>query len=71
MAEGVETEWQLQRLRSLGCEYVQGYHLCRPIAAPDIDTYLQQHLPAREQPDRAPARQASRIAKRRQANARV
>ncbi len=30
VAEGVETADQLQRLRTLGCEQAQGYHLARP-----------------------------------------
>ena len=33
VAEGVETEDQLQLLRSLGCTLVQGYHLGRPMDA--------------------------------------
>ena len=37
VAEGVETEDQLQRLRDLGCTLVQGYHLGRPM---DADTAL-------------------------------
>ena len=30
VAEGIETADQLQRLRTLGCEQAQGYHLARP-----------------------------------------
>jgi diguanylate cyclase (GGDEF)-like protein len=30
VAEGVETEEQLEKLRSWGCDSLQGYHLCRP-----------------------------------------
>lgn len=36
VAEGVETEEQLQDLRSLGCELAQGYLLGRPIPAGQI-----------------------------------
>jgi diguanylate cyclase (GGDEF)-like protein len=37
VAEGVETEDQLQRLRTLGCEQAQGYHLARPGPSEAID----------------------------------
>ncbi|HEY2705006.1 MAG TPA: EAL domain-containing protein [Candidatus Dormibacteraeota bacterium] len=33
VAEGVETEQQLDLLRTLGCDMVQGYHLGRPLPA--------------------------------------
>lgn len=41
VVEGVETAQQLANLRSLSCEYVQGFHLGRPITAAEVDTYLQ------------------------------
>jgi diguanylate cyclase (GGDEF)-like protein len=31
VVEGVETEEQHRAMRELGCDYGQGYHLCRPI----------------------------------------
>ncbi|MHB8340019.1 MAG: EAL domain-containing protein, partial [Mycobacteriales bacterium] len=40
VAEGVETEDQLGRLRGLGCDYAQGYHLARPQPAAGIDELL-------------------------------
>ncbi len=33
VAEGVETDWQLQLLRKLDCEYAQGFLLSRPLDA--------------------------------------
>ncbi|MBC7630465.1 EAL domain-containing protein [Aeromicrobium sp.] len=36
VAEGVETLEQLEKLRSLGCEFAQGYFLARPMAASDL-----------------------------------
>ena len=45
VAEGVETEAQLQQLRLLGCEQVQGYLLCRPLPAADIATFLGERFP--------------------------
>jgi EAL domain-containing protein (putative c-di-GMP-specific phosphodiesterase class I) len=35
VAEGVETETQLQALRLAGCSHMQGYHLSRPVDAED------------------------------------
>ena len=40
VAEGVETEEQLARLRSLGADTVQGYLLARPQPASSIDSLL-------------------------------
>ena len=40
VAEGVETAEQLGALSSLGCGLVQGYHVCRPVPAADIDALL-------------------------------
>ena len=37
VAEGVEREDQLERLRELGCRYAQGYLLGRPVPAPAIE----------------------------------
>ena len=34
VAEGVETEDQVQRLRRLGCNQVQGFYFSKPIAPP-------------------------------------
>ena len=42
VAEGVETAAQLDFLRQLGCDTVQGYFLSRPLAAADCARYLAQ-----------------------------
>jgi EAL domain-containing protein (putative c-di-GMP-specific phosphodiesterase class I) len=43
VAEGVETETQLARLRRLGCDAVQGYLLARPAPAREVDSLLATH----------------------------
>ena len=36
IAEGIETEAQLARLRVLGCRFIQGYLVSRPVAPEDL-----------------------------------
>jgi len=45
IAEGVETRQQLQFLKSIGCDEVQGYLLSRPIPAEDFGRLLQIATP--------------------------
>jgi diguanylate cyclase (GGDEF)-like protein len=62
VAEGVETAEQLERLRTLGCEQVQGYYFARPGPPEDTDELVRaeasaswhRHVPAAEtyRPDR-------------------
>ncbi len=40
IAEGVETENQLQQLRTMGCEYGQGYLISKPIGPEKIPSFL-------------------------------
>jgi diguanylate cyclase (GGDEF)-like protein len=40
VAEGVETEPIWNALRQLGCDYAQGYFLCRPMAPGDLRAWL-------------------------------
>jgi EAL domain-containing protein (putative c-di-GMP-specific phosphodiesterase class I) len=40
VAEGVETEGQLEELRSLGCDFAHGFLLCRPVAAEQLEEML-------------------------------
>lgn len=40
IAEGVEREDQMEVLAELGCDYIQGFLLGRPVAADKIDAYL-------------------------------
>ena len=40
VAEGVETEAQMQMLQSLGCDYIQGYLLARPMDAGQYEKFM-------------------------------
>jgi diguanylate cyclase (GGDEF)-like protein len=46
VAEGVETEAQLERLRELGCEQLQGYYLSRPLPLADFREKIKAQKPA-------------------------
>jgi EAL domain-containing protein (putative c-di-GMP-specific phosphodiesterase class I) len=37
IAEGVETETQMQLLKKMGCELVQGYYFSRPLPASEFE----------------------------------
>ena len=41
IAEGVETEEQLNALRAMGCEIVQGYYFSRPVPAVEFERFLK------------------------------
>jgi diguanylate cyclase (GGDEF)-like protein/PAS domain S-box-containing protein len=45
IAEGIEEPNQLQRLRSLGCEYGQGFLFSPPLSATDTETLLVSWAP--------------------------
>lgn len=40
VAEGVETQEQMNRLRELKCDYVQGYYIARPMPAEEFEKFL-------------------------------
>lgn len=42
VAEGVETDDELDALKQFGCDYAQGYHVCRPMAVADVVNWLQR-----------------------------
>jgi diguanylate cyclase (GGDEF)-like protein len=44
VAEGVETAEQLEILRRLGCEYVQGYLISKPLASSSVEDVLFPHV---------------------------
>jgi EAL domain-containing protein (putative c-di-GMP-specific phosphodiesterase class I) len=41
VAEGVETQAQLQWLREIGCDEVQGFYFSRPMTEQDTLLYMQ------------------------------
>jgi EAL domain-containing protein (putative c-di-GMP-specific phosphodiesterase class I) len=47
VAEGVEDEETVRRLRTLDCDRAQGFYLSRPLTAGDVTRVLRQELPLR------------------------
>jgi diguanylate cyclase (GGDEF)-like protein len=43
VAEGVETAEQLETVREIGCDHVQGFHLARPAAAGATTELIREH----------------------------
>lgn len=43
VAEGIETEDQLERIRAMECEYAQGYYISNPLDAQNIARFLINH----------------------------
>ncbi len=44
IAEGVETEEQLQHLHFLGCDEIQGYFFAKPMAVDQLTKFVEQYL---------------------------
>lgn len=42
VAEGVETGEQLERLRQIGCDYVQGYYFAKPMPCEEFKALLKE-----------------------------
>lgn len=43
IAEGVETKQQLELLESMGCRYIQGYYISKPVPFDNAMTLLEQY----------------------------
>ena len=44
VAEGVESEKELQILAALGCDLLQGYHFSRPVSADEVPALLERRF---------------------------
>ena len=42
IAEGVETEDQVEALRKLGCDYAQGFYFSKPVTTEEYDVFLEE-----------------------------
>jgi predicted signal transduction protein with EAL and GGDEF domain/DNA-binding response OmpR family regulator len=48
IAEGVELESELQIITDLGCDEVQGYLVCKPLSAVDMERWLKKYALERQ-----------------------
>ncbi|MGM0481126.1 MAG: EAL domain-containing protein [Pseudomonadota bacterium] len=46
VAEGVETQTQLEILKTLRCEFIQGFYFAKPMPADDFIRFIEQHQTA-------------------------
>lgn len=42
--EGVETEAEYNRMKKLGCDYIQGYYFSKPLPKKEFDEYVRQRF---------------------------
>jgi diguanylate cyclase (GGDEF)-like protein len=55
VAEGVETEAELEQLRTMGCDLIQGYYFAKPMPVAEFETYLRKHMTQQHLPKPAAA----------------
>ena len=44
VAEGVETEEQMNQLKKLGCDMIQGYYFSKPVPAEEFEQFIREEL---------------------------
>ena len=50
LAEGVETERQMQLVTGLGCTFALGFHIARPMPADELTAWLSARAATRSRP---------------------
>jgi len=43
LTEGAETQAQVSYLRSIGCDYIQGYFYSKPLPLDEFMEFVQKH----------------------------
>ena len=61
IAEGVETQEQLDALKTMGCDLVQGYYFSRPVPAEEYERFVRERK--EQEPDVAPVPTRRRAAR--------
>jgi sensor c-di-GMP phosphodiesterase-like protein len=44
VSEGVETEVQLESMKKLGVQYIQGYYFSKPLPQDEFMSFVKEHL---------------------------
>jgi diguanylate cyclase (GGDEF)-like protein len=50
VAEGVQDGMAQRKLSDMGCDLVQGYHICRPLPARELELWIETHPVAHSSP---------------------
>jgi EAL domain-containing protein (putative c-di-GMP-specific phosphodiesterase class I) len=59
VAEGIEDALTFDRLRTLGCELAQGFHMSEPLPASSLVSWWDRHVDAPDAPDTPGAAQSA------------
>ena len=44
VAEGVETQSQLDTLKKMGCNVIQGYYFSKPVPAEEFEKFIEKEI---------------------------